>query len=938
MADWHVMQSKETEAELSTSLASGLTPEEAAARFKQYGPNTLTGRGTKEPWKILAEQFKSLLVILLIVAAFVSGVVLREWVDCAVILVIVILNALLGFRQEFKAEKAMEALKKLSMPGSRVTRGGAVVEVPSDRLVPGDVLHLEAGNMLPADVRLFETADLKIEEASLTGESVPVTKKADTVVDRPAPIGDRVNMAYMGTAVTSGRGVGVVTGTGMATELGKIAGSLQAVEKDQTPLQKQLHRVGTWIVIGALILIGVVGVVGLLQGNELKTVFLTAVSMAVAAVPEGLPAVVTIALALGAQRMLERKALIRKLPAVETLGSVTTICSDKTGTLTQNRMTVTLFVQPGGGEEAVQSAPPKETDMEEGHLQNHPFEALMLQAGALCSDAVLTETDNTNGSFDVLGDPTEGALVIAAAEAGLGKKQLEAALPRESEVPFDSERKRMTTMHKIPRQQDSGGGRIASAVACIKQLAGTFSHIAFTKGAVDSVVEAATHFWKDGAAAPLSDQERYAILKQNADFAGKGIRVLGIAYKLMEGVPENATAGEVESGLVYVGMLGMVDPVRPEVCKAVSRCVSAGIRPVMITGDHPRMAEYIGRELGMAGAGEESGEDGGGARVVTGRDLAEAAEPQLRKWVKDTNIFARVAPEHKLNIVDALQANGEVCAMTGDGVNDAPALKSADIGVAMGITGTDVSKEASDMVLQDDNFATIVAAVEEGRTIFSNIRRFIRFLLACNTGELWVFLLAPVLGMPLPLLPVQILWMNLVTDGFPALGLGVEKAEPDIMDRPPRNPRAPILNRSQGIHILYVGLLIALVSLLMGYMEWHATGMPGADPHHEGALWQTMVFCTMVFSQLFLAFAERSDKHSLFSIGVHTNPYVLVSVLGAVLLQCLIVYVPAGQTLFKTIPLSAGQLLLCFSLGMLTLAAVEVEKFIKRRFVQQTTL
>lgn len=959
MSDWHTLNVQDTAASLHTAVDAGLDAAAVEKSRKEHGRNELVERGTKSPWAILAEQFKSLLVILLVVAAFVSGVILQEWIDCAVIMVIVVLNALLGFRQEFKAEKAMAALKELAKPHVRVKRDGQVQEIKSSELVPGDIVMLEAGNVIPADCRLGEAAELRVEEASLTGESVPVFKDAGAALDAQAALGDRVNMAYMGTAVTSGRGVGIVIATGMKTELGKIADRLQTVEKEDTPLQKQLDRLGKFLVIAALSLIALVALIGLSQGEPVKAIFMTAVSMAVAAVPEGLPAVVTIALALGAQRMLARKALIRKLPAVETLGAVTVICSDKTGTLTQNRMTVTMLVAPDGeadgqGEqgEAAQ-APPKSDAMVPDYFKNHLTAALMLQGGSLCNDAVLqTNGDQANGAngsaYTALGDPTEGALVVAAAEAGLLKEDLEKALPRVGEAPFDSERKRMTTLHALP-----GGGAAPEAVNLFHALGDGATHVMCCKGATGSLLEVSTHVLSGGKVVPLTDETRRKIEGDNDALAGEGIRVLGMGFRMFDSLPETVSQETLEKDIIFVGMVGMLDPVRPEVCRAVGRCMSAGIRPVMITGDHPQMARYIAGQLGMikdgaeqAAAAPDAGNHADGQSVLTSRDLLDMSPEDLRRAAAKVSVFARVAPEHKLNIVDALQENGDICAMTGDGVNDAPALKSADIGVAMGITGTDVSKEASDMVLEDDNFSTIVAAVEEGRTIFNNIRRFIRFLLSCNTGEIWVFLLAPLFGMPLPLLPVQILWMNLVTDGFPALGLGVEKAENDVMNRPPRNPKAPIIGKNQAIHILWIGLLIGLCALLLGYVEWNtttATATTTADVsanaaseaghghgQHTASEWQTMIFCCMVFAQLFLAFAERSDGSSIFTIGIHTNPYVLVSVIGAVLLQLAIVYLPVGQHLFKTAALSAGQMGMCVGLGSLTLIAVEIEKLIKR--------
>ncbi len=925
-AIWNALDTSEVKEQLGVSADEGLSPSEAESRLGKYGLNVLDERGGKGPWGILAEQFTSFLVILLIVAAFVSAVVLGEWIDGGVILVVVILNAILGFSQEFRAEKAMAALKKLAMNTVRVRRGGSVREVKSDHIVPGDIVFLEAGNLIAADCRLLEAADLRVEEAPLTGESVPVTKQCESVGNENTPVGDRVNMGYMGTVVTYGRGVGLVVATGMGTELGKIAGSLQAVEKDVTPLHKQLDRLGKILVVGALTLIALVAVIGLVQGQEFRTMFLTAVSMAVAAVPEGLPAVVTIALAVGAQRMLKRNALIRKLSAAETLGSVTTICSDKTGTLTRNQMTVTRLVLPDWTVEisTEEHAGKSESEID---LSGKPAASLLLCVAALCNDAAI-EDDPDTPKMDTIGDPTEGALLLAALDAGLDKEQLDELLPRVAEVPFDSDRKRMTTLHDVPTNRQALPAVLAAAW---DGIVGDAACIAAAKGGVESVISVCDRVYRGGKIVPLTDDVRQELTEQNATLASEGIRVLGVALRSFDTRPDELDAQAVESELVFLGMVGMVDPVRTEVCDAIGKCVSAGIRPVMITGDHPLMARYIARKLGMVPRDDDSK-----LRVLTGRDLAAMSADQLSDAVKDVSIYARVAPEDKLNIVDALQAHGHIVAMTGDGVNDAPALKSADIGVAMGITGTDVSKEVSDMVLEDDNFTTIVAAVEEGRTIFANIQRFIRFLLTCNTGELWVFLIAPFCGMPLPLLPVQILWMNLVTDGFPAMGLGVEPSEKDIMRRPPRNPTAPIINWTQGVHILWVGLLIAALAMAVGYSFWKDAGAPaGVDLHAEGvsvqaSVWQTMLFCTMVFSQLFLAFSERSDRYSLFTIGLLSNKYVLISVIGAFACQLGVVYLPFCQNLFKTASLSAGQLGLCVAVGMVVLLAAEVEKAVRR--------
>jgi Ca2+-transporting ATPase len=955
MSNWHTMDTAAVAERLDTSPQEGLAFSEALQRLVKHGKNTLIDRGAKSPWLIFAEQLKSLLVILLIVAAAVSGAVLGEWTDAGVIFVIVILNAVLGFRQEFKAEKAMAALKKLSAPLVRVRRGDKAMEVESSELALGDVVYLEAGNVVPADGRLFEVAELHVEEASLTGESLPVTKQTEPLDRADTPLGDRRNMVYMGTTVSYGRGVFIVTETGMSTELGKIADRLQSVEKETTPLQKQLARLGKLLVAGALVLIAIVAGIGFLQGESLRTVFLTAVSMAVAAVPEGLPAAVTIALAVGAQRMLGRKALIRKLPAVETLGSVTTICSDKTGTLTQNQMTVTKLWLPTGTDLTVEHDIDPKKGVRPSFFEDHPSSEMVIAAGALCTDAELVSQTSPGGQSvtSTLGDPTEGALVVAAARTGIPKRRLQGDFPRVAEAPFDSERKRMTTVHRLPPDlvgQSKGVKEVLSAPlrgdeqrkeepgeADAKKAKAT--HVAFAKGAADTLLEVCSHVWLDGEIVALDEPIRQRISDRNSELASEGVRVLGVAFRRLFSHPEGDGARQVEADLVFLGLVGMIDPVRPEVVRAVAECVSAGIRPVMITGDHPLMARHIARDLRMLPAtptneaSPPADVEKGPRQVITGREIQKMTDSQLDEVVADVSVYARVAPEHKLRIVDALQRRGHICAMTGDGVNDAPALKTADIGVAMGITGTDVSKQASDMVLRDDNFATIVAAVEEGRTIFGNIRRFVRYLLACNTGELWLFLMAPLLGMPLPLLPVQILWMNLVTDGFPALGLGIEPPERDIMMRPPRSPRDPILGWSQVAHVVWVGLVIAATGMTMAYFQWQEAGAPAGAGHGavvEATVWQTMLFSTVVFSQLFLSFAERADRDSILTIGLLTNPHMIFAVAGTFLLQLGVIYLGPAQRLFGTTALTWGQLGTCVALGLIVFVAVELEKSLKR--------
>ena len=883
MADWYQLEADEVVRRLETDAARGLGREEAARRRARHGPNELVERGAHGPWQILREQLTSTMVVILIVAAVGSAAV-GDLKDAVAILVIVVLNAALGFSQEYRAERAMAALKRLAVPSVRVRRDGVMETVSARELAPGDVVLLEAGNVVPADCRLLESANLRTQEAALTGESEPVDKSPRALPEADLPIGDRRNILYQGTVVTYGRGAAVVVETGMRTQLGSIAELIQSVGPEQTPLQRRLAQLGRVLALAALAIVALVFLLGLLRGEELTLMFLTAVSLAVAAVPEGLPAVVTIVLALGAQRMLRRRALIRRLPAVETLGSVTIICSDKTGTLTENRMTVTVLEAAG-----------QRADVRDRDPTPPPALALLLTGGALCNDAELRGEEG-------VGDPTEVALVVAAARHALRKEDLERALPRVAEAPFDSERKLMTTVHRLaggaPGLLDHGPF-------------GDAPFVAFTKGAVDQLLDVAREVWAEGRREPLGDDWRGRIAGANDQLAQGGMRVLGVAFRPLATAPAEATPAALERELVFVGVCALIDPARPEVKDAIATCREAGIRPVMITGDHPLTAAHIARELGIAG--EE--------RVLTGRELDRLSVEELERDAERVSVYARVSPEHKLKIVRALQQRGHVVAMTGDGVNDAPALKKSDIGVAMGVTGTDVAKEAADIVLLDDNFTTIVAAVEEGRIIYDNIRKFIKYLATTNSAEIALMLIAPLLGMPLPLLPLQILWVNLVTDGLPALALGVEPAERDTMRRPPFHPGESIFAGGMGAHIVWVGLLMAAVALGTGYWYWR-----GADEH-----WQTMVFTVITLSQLGHVLAIRSWRDSLFRIGVTSNKPLLAAVALMVVLQLAIIYLPTLQRFFRTVPLPPRDLAVCLLASSLVFWAVEAEKWSKRR-------
>lgn len=905
---WHTSEAAEVLRALGTDAGSGLSNEEAARRLEERGPNELEEKGGRGPWAILWEQFTSAMIVILIVAA-VASALLGDYEDSVAITVIVVLNAALGFGQEYRAERAMAALKRMSAPRVKVRREGHVREVSTRELVPGDLVLLEAGNLVPADGRLVEAANLRVQESALTGESEPVEKDVAALEGEDIPLGDRADMVYSSTVVTRGRGLYVVTETGMATELGNIAAMIQAADPEQTPLQRRLNHVGKVLALAAFVIVGVVFTLGVLRGEDLELMFLTAVSLAVAAVPEGLPAVVTIALALGAQRMLRRRALIRKLPAVETLGSVTVICSDKTGTLTENRMTATVLDVAGNTVELAgkgRAAPEVEPDGGAPEVGRDPTLALLLAGGALCNDALLEE-DEEDG-FQAIGDPTEGALVIAAAREGLKKPDLEAALPRVDEVPFDSGRKRMTTVHEVVRDS---GFEVPEALESILEAGREGgSYVVFTKGGVDSLLEISSEVWTDGGQAePLEEDWRERISAANERLAENGIRVLGVGLRRL---PSADGGGETpERDLTFLGMVGMIDPARPEAREAVETCKRAGIRPVMITGDHPLTAWHIASDLGIAEAGN----------LLTGRELDRLSAEELEDRVAEVPVFARVSPENKLDIVEALQRKGHIVAMTGDGVNDAPALRTADIGVAMGVTGTDVSKEASDMVLTDDNFATIVAAVEQGRVIYDNIRKFIKYLLTSNSAEILVMLLGPFLGLGLPLLPLQILWINLVTDGPPALALSVEPAERGTMRRPPHPPDESVFARGLGRHVLWVGTLMALVSLGVGL--WYQRAAP--------EIWQTMVFTTLTLSQMSHVMAIRSGDESLFRVGLLSNKPLLGAVALTFALQLLAIYAPFFQGFLETEALPIADLAVAIALSTIIFWGVEAEKWLARR-------
>ena len=872
MKAWHTLSGDGTLQSLESRL-DGLTPSEAEARLARHGPNQLPEAKRRTIAMMIADQFKDFMILLLICAAVVSGVI-GEAQDTIAILVIVLLNAVIGFVQEVRAERAMEALKKLAAPNAVVRREGQTVEIPAVNLVPGDIVLLEAGRIVPADLRLLETASLRIAEAVLTGESVPVEKTVDSVPDHDAALGDRRNMAYKGTQVVYGRGVGVVAETGISTELGRIANLLGTEKEVKTPLQKRLAVFGRDLGLAALAICALVFVVGVMRGEDVVLMFLTAVSLAVAAVPEALPAVVTITLALGARRMVRTHALIRKLPAVETLGSVTYICTDKTGTLTQNKMKAERFSVNG----SVVSGRPA--------VCNESW-TWLLRGAALCNDvSAAGEQEEQNA----VGDPTEIALYEAAAEAGFRREDLEEDWSRIEEIPFDSERKCMTTFHTSPED----------------------GLISFTKGAAEVVVAHSLDMLGQYGPLPLDEERIGREMEAMEAMADDGLRVLGIAMRRWKDMPSSATPEEVEKDLTFVGLVGLMDPPRPEAEEAIGLCKSAGIRPVMITGDHPATALAIARRLGIADGPDD---------ILAGKELAALSLDEFERIVQEVRVYARVAPEQKVKIVRALQVKGEFVAMTGDGVNDAPALKRAEIGVAMGLTGTDVAKEASHMILLDDNFATIVHAVREGRRIYDNIRKFVKYTMTSNSGEIWTIFLAPFLGLPIPLLPIHILWINLVTDGLPGLAYAAEPEEKGLMARPPKPPQETLFAHGLGAQIIWIGLLMGAASLATQGWAFH-TGH---------AHWQTMVFTVLCLSQLGNALAIRSDRESLFRQGIWSNLPMTGAVVLTLGLQLAVIYVPFLQPIFKTAPLSLWELLACLGMSTVVFWAVEVEKWIGRR-------
>ena len=906
---WHARTLADVIEHMETNTKSGLTESEAAARLVQYGPNALREQPRQTFWQRLMAQFQSFVIYILIFAAVLSAV-LGDWVEAAAIAAIIALNAVLGVIQEGKAEEALAALRKLSSPEARVIRGGHQLVIPSQNIVPGDLVILDAGNYVPADVRLADTMNLKIDESSLTGESMAVDKQANITTEERALIGDRRNMAYMSTTATYGRGRAIVVGTGMQTEIGKIADLIQSTEDEDTPLQQRLDQLGRTLSIGALAICLLVGVV--IFGREitsgdfklfeaLEDSLLTAVALAIAAVPEGLPAIVTINLAIGMREMIRRNALIRRLPAVETLGSASVICSDKTGTLTQNQMTaVKLYVNGAILNINGHGYVPEGSFVKDGQpleLNAHPDARTLLLGGLLASDATLESSNESTfdeGKLHMIGDPTEGALVVAAAKADLWRGQVEDRYPRVNEIPFDAVRKRMSTIH----EDTEGKG-----------------YTVYTKGAPEIVLEHCTTLLEHGQPIELTENRREAIQYTYQDMANEALRVLAVTRRNLETLPDIISPETIENQLTLIGLIAMMDPARPEVASAIDKARDAGIRTVMVTGDYPDTARAIAQEIGLL---RENG------RVLRGTEIDQLNAEQLATVIDDVDVFARVSPEHKVRIVEAFRARDHIVAMTGDGVNDAPALKRASIGIAMGITGTDVSKETADMVLTDDNYVSIVSAVEQGRVIYSNIRKFVYFLLSCNLSEIAVIFLGTLAGAPSPLTAIQLLWLNLLTDGAPALALGVEKGDPDVMNHPPRSAKEPIINFNMQVGMIVQTIVLTSVTLL-AFAIGH-NKMPDS-----WALARTMAFVTLSAAEVACAYTARSELNALHKIGFWTNKFMQYAAGTSVLLLVLVIYVPFLRGVFDTVALDITEWAILLPLILLPAIVAEITKIYLRQ-------
>lgn len=895
--EWYKQSREEVLSTLNSDIERGLNTDNVKASLEKYGPNQLTEEKGKSFLSKLKDQFSDFLVLILIGAALVS-IFVGEVQDAVVILAIVVVNAFLGLYQEGRAQKSLDALKKMASPNAKVIRNGVTEVVPSADLVPGDLVLLDAGDIIPADLRLLESSNLKIEEASLTGESVPVEKNSSSHFDLDTSLGDRLNMAYMSTIVTYGRGKGIVVGTGHETEIGKIATMIQSYEEEITPLQRKLNQLGKVLGITTIIVCLAVFGIGMLQGREVLEMFMVSISLAVAAIPEGLPAIVTIVLAIGMNKMVKRHAIVKKLLAVETLGTTTVICSDKTGTLTQNEMTVVKLYTDGKILDITGSGydPIGEFIYNNESIDIDSIGDLetLLSISALTNDSNLEKSD---GVYKIIGDPTEGALVTLAGKANIVKSEINKNYPRIEEIPFDSERKMMSTFHKnyIPEKI-----------------------VSFTKGAPDIVIDRCSHISMNNKVIAFTEDLKKEVLSVNSKLSKDALRVLAFAYREYDTLPEDISPDNNERNMIFVGLTGMIDPPRAEAKDAIKLCKQAGIKTVMITGDFLETAFAIAKELGMAEREDQA---------MMGNELNNISDEELKEVVKRVKVYARVSPEHKVRIISALKANDDVTAMTGDGVNDALALKRADIGISMGITGTDVAKNTAEMILTDDNFASIVSAVEEGRIIYSNIKKFVFFLLSCNIGEILLVFISILLKWPVPLLPIQLLWLNLVTDSFPALALGVEKGDPEIMNEKPRSQNEPILDKGMILGIMFQSIAIAASSLLA--YKWGLDTFGRTGPGLLQA--RTIAFATLILAELLRAYSSRSDKFTLFKIGLFSNMTMVYATTFSFILLLGVLYLPILQPIFKTFALGFTEWKIILSYAFIPLLAGELYKVIFRK-------
>lgn len=887
--EWYNKKPAEIEKELSTHVENGLSSQEANNKLSEYGKNALEEEKGRSYFAKLMDQFKDPMIIILLAASIVSAIV-GQIEDSIIIVAIIVIMALLSLYQEGKAEESIKALQKMASPHAKVKRDGKIVEIASEDLVPGDIVILETGNIVPADLRLFESANLKIDESSLTGESVPVEKDANLNYDGVVEIGDRENMAFSSTIVSYGHGEGIVIATGKYTEIGKIATSIQSLEDEQTPLQKRLAGLSKTLGLVTVGICALVFLVGVLYKKPLLDMFMTSVSLAVAAIPEGLPAIVTIVLSLGMNKMAKKNAIVKRLLAVETLGTTTVICSDKTGTLTQNEMTaVKSFVDgvemdiTGTGYGPIGNFL---KDTKEISIEDVQSLDLFAHIASLTNDASLVKDNDT---YNMIGDPTEGALLTMAEKLSINKEEANKTYPRIAEIPFDSDRKMMTTFHN--------------------NFMG-YNTVSFTKGAPDIILDKCNRILLNGEVIELNDELRKEVFDKNIEFARQALRVLAFAYKSYDEMPKDISTENIENNMIFVGLVGMIDPSRPEAKLAIKECKDAGIIPVMITGDYLETAFAIGKDLGIVEREDQ---------VIMGKELNNLSPEEIREVVKHKRVFARVSPQNKVQIVTAFKENGEIVAMTGDGVNDAPAIKKADIGISMGITGTDVAKNTSDVILTDDNFATIVHSVEEGRIIYANIKKFISFLLSCNIGEILIVLIAILLNLEEPFVPIQLLWLNLVTDSFPALALGVEKGEEDIMDQPPRDPDEPILDKHSAILIGLQSIAITIATLGAYFygLKHYGTDINGA---------RTVAFATLILSELLRSYSVRSTKHTVFHIGIFSNKKLVIGTAISTILMLIVIYIPGLNDLFYTVPLGLKEWSVILPLSFLPFIVGELRK------------